>query len=131
MFRFGHSQTKTSERVLPAQRAWILLDVCREKGIEPYRSFSGRFNVRLSLKHSMAKAVRRQRDPKLFGIGDAFLEKLEASLGKSLFHIHAQGRAAIILQGLANIIDDVGEFAHGSWLIVTQWQSPPSRPYSP
>jgi len=43
MFRFGHSQTKTSERVLPAQRAWILLDVCREKGIEPYRSFFGRF----------------------------------------------------------------------------------------
>jgi len=58
-------------------------------------------------------------------------EKLEDSLGKSLFQIHAQGRAAIILRGLANIIDDVGEFAHGSWLIVTQWQSPPSRPYSP
>jgi hypothetical protein len=49
----------------------------------------------------MAKAVRHQRDPKLFGIGDAILEKLEGSLGKSLFHIHAQGRAAIILQGLA------------------------------
>jgi hypothetical protein len=96
----------------------------------PIVLFSAGSNVRLSLKHSMAKAVRRQRDPKLFGIGDA-IEKLEDSLGKSLFQIHAQGRAAIILQGLANIIDDVGEFAHGSWLIVTQWQSPPSRPYSP
>jgi len=25
----------------------VFLDVCREKGIAPYRSFSGRFNVRL------------------------------------------------------------------------------------
>src|SRR5436189_5591064 len=98
----------------------------------PIVLFPAGFNVRLlSLKRSIAKAVRHQRDPKLFGIGDAILEKLEDSLGKSLFHIHAQGRAAIILQGLVNIIDDAGEFAHGSWLIVAQWQSPPPRPCSP
>ena len=28
----------------------IYLDVCREKGIEPFRAFSGKFNVRLDPK---------------------------------------------------------------------------------
>lgn len=26
----------------------VYLDMCREKGIEPYKSYSGRFNVRMS-----------------------------------------------------------------------------------
>lgn len=26
----------------------VFLEVCREKGIEPYRSYSGRFNVRIT-----------------------------------------------------------------------------------
>jgi len=33
----------------------VYLEVCREKGLEPYRAFSGKFNLRLDQKlHEMA-----------------------------------------------------------------------------
>ena len=31
-----------------SQSLKVYLDMCREKGIEPYKSYSGRFNVRMS-----------------------------------------------------------------------------------
>lgn len=35
----------------------VFLDLCREKGIDPFRSFSGRFNVRLDPKLHEAAVV--------------------------------------------------------------------------
>lgn len=44
----------------------VFLDMCAEKGIEPYREFSGKFNLRLDPKlHEAAVIAARSEDKSL------------------------------------------------------------------
>ena len=44
----------------------VLLDICRDKGIEPFRTFSGRFNLRLDPKtHEAAVLAAAAEDKSL------------------------------------------------------------------
>ena len=56
----------------------VFLEVCREKGIEPRRQFSGKFNLRISPKLHEQLALRAQASDKSL---NAFAqEALESSL---------------------------------------------------
>ena len=60
----------------------VFLEVCREKGIEPRRQFSGKFNLRISPKLHEQLALRAQAsDKSLNAFAQEVLERSLAAAG--------------------------------------------------
>jgi predicted HicB family RNase H-like nuclease len=56
----------------------VYLDMCKEKGIEPYRRFSGRFNVRLDPKVHQAAVVAASAENK--SLNEWVAEAIESAM---------------------------------------------------
>ncbi len=57
----------------------VYLDMCREKGIEPYRAFSGKFNVRLDPRVHEKAVVAAASENK--SLNEWVAEAIEAAMG--------------------------------------------------
>lgn len=55
----------------------VFLEVCREKGIEPYRNFSGRFNIRIPTQLHERLAILAEAEGKsLNALAQEALQKI-------------------------------------------------------
>jgi predicted HicB family RNase H-like nuclease len=70
---------KSSDRLIVEGRKSlkVFLDLCREKGIEPFREFSGRFNVRLNPKTHEAAVIAAAAENK--SLNEWVAEAIEAA----------------------------------------------------